>query len=99
MNTFLTSALDAETFRLIGVVGFIGYVSVYTALSLRFLNSESVTYFLCNTISATLVLISLSHEFNLASALIQVFWIGIGLVAIALRLWRGPVRQPAPVLA
>jgi hypothetical protein len=91
MTDPFTFALTPEVCRLLGVAGFLAYVANYAALSLRFLTSECMTYFAGNTLAATLVLISLSTDFNLASALIQGFWICIGLLAIALRL-RGRVR-------
>ncbi len=77
---------DADIFyRCVGVLGFTAYVCTYTCLTLRLLSSESIRYFAFNTCAASLVLISLSHEFNLASALIQVFWIILGVIGIALR--------------
>ncbi|MGH1415487.1 MAG: CBU_0592 family membrane protein [Pelagimonas sp.] len=81
---FDVSSVDAY-YRLAGVLGFCAYVCVYTCLTLRLLNSDSIRYFAYNTCAATLVLISLSHEFNLASALIQIFWIVLGVIGISLR--------------
>ena len=79
---------DVSVFRMIGVLGFMVYVGTYTCLTLRILNSDSIRYFVINTTAATLVLISLSHEFNLASALIQIFWIFLGVIGITLRVKR-----------
>lgn len=73
-------------YRYIGVAGFLLYVTVYSCLCLRILSSESIRYFVCNTFAASLVLISLSNEFNLASALIQIFWIILGVIGITLRI-------------
>ena len=78
----------ADLCRAIGVLGFLTYVANYSALSLRVLTSEDVTYFTLNIAAASMVMISLTQEFNLASALIQGFWIIIGAVAIGLRLRR-----------
>ena len=78
-------SIPADLCRIIGVMGFLTYVLNYAALGLRFVTGDSSLYFAGNTLAATLVLISLSADFNLASAMIQVFWIGIGLFAIALR--------------
>lgn len=85
MTDLLTASGQDALYRYIGVAGFFIYVCVYTCLSLRILSSDSIRYFVCNTFAASFVLISLSHEFNLASALIQIFWIVLGLIGITLR--------------
>lgn len=86
-NAFLAE-LDADAYRLIGLSGFGLYVTTYAALCFRLLTGDCVLYFLGNTAAAGLVLIGLSHDFNLAAALIQAFWIAIGVIAIVLRLAR-----------
>lgn len=77
-----------EMCRMVGVMGFLMYVANYVALSFRILSSESALYFAVNICAASMVLVSLSQDFNLASALIQSFWIVIGSFAILLRLRR-----------
>ncbi|CAN0601895.1 unnamed protein product [Ectocarpus sp. 12 AP-2014] len=80
---------DSETFfRFIGVVGFGLYVTNYSLLSSRVVSSESIGFFFMNTVAAAFVLASNYVEFNLASVMIQVFWIAIGFKAMAIR--RGP---------
>lgn len=77
---------DTETFfRFIGVIGFGLYVTNYSLLSSRVVSSESTGFFLMNTVAAAFVLTSNYVEFNLASVMIQVFWIAIGFKAIAIR--------------
>ena len=71
--------------RLLGVAGFALYVTNYLMLSWRWLDTESSAFFFLNTTAAALVLASNYVDFNLASALIQVFWIVIGFNAIFLR--------------
>lgn len=88
MIDFLSTTKPEEIFRAIGLCGFFLYVGVYAALSFRLVTGDCLSYFVGNTAAASLVLIGLSHEFNLASALIQVFWISIGIAAIVLRLLR-----------
>lgn len=90
MTPFL-STVPAEVFDAIGVAGFGLYVLNYTMLTFRKLGGETITYFALNWVAATLVLIGLTTSFNLASALIQIFWIGISTVAIVIRL-----RSPKP---
>ncbi len=77
---------DSETFfRFIGVIGFGLYVTNYSLLSSRVINSESVGFFAMNTLAAAFVLTSNYVEFNLASVMIQVFWIAIGFKAMMIR--------------
>lgn len=88
--------LTAAQCEFIGLIGFCTYVANYTALTLRWLRSDSITYFVINFCAASFVLIGLSASFNLAAALIQSFWIVISIIAIAIRLadrasWR-PIR-------
>ena len=76
----------ADFCRAIGVLGFLTYVFNYFALSFRILSSEHIRFFALNISAATMVLISLTQDFNLASVLIQSFWIVIGSLAIVIRL-------------
>ena len=88
MSFFLPGIGQIDGFQLLGLFGFFTYVTSYTCLSFRILSSESISYFALNTTAATLVMISLTRDFNLASALIQGFWIVLGVAAIGLRLHR-----------
>ncbi len=72
----------------LGVLGFGLYVLNYTALTNRWLSCESPAFFGINLSAAVLVLIGLSVNFNLASAMIQVFWIILSSWAIILRMVR-----------
>ena len=85
--------LPPQVFEAIGVVGFALYVLNYALLTFQRIHSASSTYFVLNLAAATLVLIGLTYSFNLASALIQLFWIVISITAIAVR-HRAPA-QPA----
>ncbi len=88
---------------LLGVIGFGLYVANYTALTNRWLSCESLTFFCINLSAAVLVLIGLSVNFNLASAMIQTFWIVLSSWAIVLRLIRPragrKMDQGAPLAA
>jgi len=79
-------ALPPDLFDAIGVLGFALYVLNYGLLTFQRINSASNTYFVLNLAAASLVLIGLTHSFNLASALIQLFWIVISIAAITIRL-------------
>ena len=85
MSEFMQSALGTDLLRILGVIGFMTYVCLYTCLSLRVLHSDSVLFLSGNIAAATLVLLSLAQDFNLAAALIQSFWIAMGIPAIILR--------------
>lgn len=86
------STIPTEVFDAIGVVGFGLYVLNYTLLTWHKVTSDQIMYFAVNLAAATLVLIGLTGAFNLAAALIQVFWIVISIIAIRIRL-----RQVRPV--
>lgn len=70
----------------IGFLGFFLYIANYSLVTFHIIDSREITFFCANIVAASCVLISLTQNFNLASALIQVCWICLGLVAIALRL-------------
>lgn len=85
-------------YEVIGVAGFGLYVTNYTLLTFHKLHSHDALYFGINLVAATLVLVSLSSSFNLASAMIQGFWVVISSAAILIRLRRnwqaGPQKGP-----
>ena len=80
------ASLPAQVSTGCGVVGFIFYLSNYTLVTFRVIDSQGIAFFLINICGACLILISLVQNFNLGSMLIQVFWICLGIIAIAIRL-------------
>lgn len=62
-----------------GMIGVLLYVGSYSALQFGKLDGNSIVYCLLNGCAASMVLISLIYDFNLASALIQVIWISVSL--------------------
>lgn len=84
--TIWTGNWPPELFEMIGVAGFVLYVLNYGLITIKWLNSDDISYFLLNWLAASFVLVGLIQSFNLASALIQIFWIGISTVAIVIRL-------------
>lgn len=78
----------SHVIELLGVVGFGLYVLNYTLLTFRRISGDCLTYFAINFSAASLVLIGLTTSFNLAAALVQVFWICMSTLAIILRLAR-----------
>jgi len=85
LNTLPTEVLDA-----IGVLGFGLYVLNYGLITFQRVQSNQICYFVMNGIAAAMVLIGLTSAFNLASAMIQVSWIIISIVAIVIRLRKSP---------
>ena len=79
MPTLLPQAFDIETAcRIVGILGFLTYMFGFAALQLRWICGNGPLFSTINILAATLVLISLAVDFNLASALIQVSWITMG---------------------
>ncbi len=68
--------------ELLGLAGVSFYVLSYFLLQLGKIEGRGIVYVLMNLAAASLVLISLTKDFNLASALIQTFWIVISLIGI-----------------
>lgn len=89
------SALDPGVYDAIGIAGFGLYVLNYTLLTFRKIQTESIMYFVMNACAAGMVLVGLTNAFNLASAMIQIFWVGISIIGIVMRLRndRGPVAK------
>ncbi len=73
-------------FDAIGIAGFGLYVLNYTMLTFQRVKSESIIYFVINGCAACMVLVGLTNAFNLAAAMIQIFFICISCVAILVRL-------------
>ncbi len=69
-------------FNVIGLSGTFLIVLVYFLLQLGKISPKSLTYNLMNLAGAILLLISLCHDFNLASFIIELFWIGASLIGL-----------------
>ena len=66
----------------IGILGFILYMLAYYLLLTGKIEGTDNSYIVMNFMAATCVLVSLIHNFILASALIQICWIGISIVGL-----------------
>lgn len=80
--------LDLSLFEVAGVFGFMLYVFNYAMLTLRRLTSDDISFFAINLSAAGLVLLGLTASFNLAAAMIQIFWIAMSVIGICLRMSR-----------
>lgn len=74
MDTWITDT--------IGMIGTALVVVAYYLLQLEKLNPKGLGYNLLNLVGAVLLLISLLFTFNLASFVIEVFWIGASLIGL-----------------
>lgn len=68
--------------RGIGVIGFLLYLIAFASLQLRWLCGHSRAHTLLSMMAAACVLVGLSVDFNLASALIQFSWIALGSIGL-----------------
>lgn len=94
MNFALQTSTILEA---IGVGGFLLYVLNYGMLTLRYINGHSITYFALNLLAASAVLIGLTVSFNLASAMIQVFWVIMSTIGMALHMRRTGHGENGPL--
>lgn len=75
-------------FTAIGMAGCACYIASYFLVQIGRIDGNDYCYVLLNLIAASLLLISLTQEFNLSSATVQIFWIMISIVGIARKLRR-----------
>ena len=71
--------------RLVGLFGVLLYVTGFLLLSTGRIDSSKPGYFILIFVAASCVLISLSVDFNLSAALIQLFYVKMSVGAILLR--------------
>lgn len=66
----------------LGSTGTIIVATLYFATQMRYLNSSDLLFPLGNLLGSALITFSLAYNFNLASALMEFFWISISLIGI-----------------
>ncbi|MFT4615240.1 MAG: putative membrane protein [Bacteroidia bacterium] len=71
----------------VGLVGTFLVVLAYYLLQLERTHPQSLSYNMINLVGAALLLISLCFNFNLASFVIEIFWIGASLIGLW-KYWR-----------
>ncbi len=71
-----------DLFDLVGNVGVGLIILAYLALQIERMSARDLSYSVLNAVGAGLILVSLSSDFNLSAAIIEVFWIGISLIGI-----------------
>lgn len=80
----MTELLDSLTFAdAVGSFGALIVVIAYFATQVRMMNSDDLAFPIVNLIGSILIVYSLLENFNLASMLIESFWIAISVFGIA----------------
>ncbi|WP_170786337.1 CBU_0592 family membrane protein [Ruegeria lacuscaerulensis] len=79
MADFITSLTLADA---IGSFGALVVVAAYFATQMRMMNSDDLAFPILNLAGSILIVYSLLENFNLASMLIETFWILISLIGI-----------------
>jgi len=80
-------------FDVSGMIGVALIIVTYAAVQARKMEATHISYSLTNLIGAVMILISLLYNFNLASFIIEIFWILISLWGIVE--WLKSRNQPA----
>ena len=88
INVFLTFLAKHELAEPFGIGGVVIYLGSYFALQIGLIRGQGYLYPSLNVVAAIFVIFSLTTDFNLAAALIQVSFIIISLVGLA-RNWLG----------
>lgn len=71
----------------IGMLGTLMVVLAYYLLQLERTDPKGLAYNVINLVGAVFLLVSLCYNFNLASFVIEVFWIGASMIGL-FRYWR-----------
>jgi hypothetical protein len=80
--TLRESSVNSVLVDIIGMTGTFLVVASYFLLQLKKLDAEGLAYNAMNLIGAIFLLISLCYKFNLASFVIELFWIAASLIGI-----------------
>ena len=98
MNEILhTLRAYPDILQAIGLVGFMLYVGAFSAIQSGRLCGNGILFSTNQVVAASCVLISLLGAFNLASFLIQVSYIGIGIYGIAIRRRHARTNRSRPL--
>ncbi len=77
---------------MIGMTGTLLVVLAYFLLQLEKADAKGIIYNMMNLIGAILLLVSLCFNFNLASFVIELFWISASLIGV-IKYYRRPVPE------
>ena len=79
MTDFLSNLGYADA---VGTLGTLIVVAAYFATQMRFINSDDLIFPALNLLGSLPIAFSLYYSFNLASVLMEFFWIAISLLGI-----------------
>jgi len=80
----------------IGSAGVALIIVAYAAVQLRRMKPEYLSYSVMNLVGAALILVSLRYNFNMASVIIEIFWIMISLWGIVLWFRHRSMQRQTP---
>jgi len=79
----MSELFAALTFAdLVGSIGTLIVTAAYFATQMRYLNSDDILFPAANLVGSLFMAYSLVYAFNLASALMELFWILISIAGI-----------------
>lgn len=78
---------------IVGTIGVIMIVGAFSLLQLQRVDSDSASYSLFNGVGAALILFSLCFEFNLASFMLEFFWLIASIVGLVRRRTKNTPEQ------
>ena len=79
----MTDVLNSLTIvDAVGSAGALVVVAAYFATQMRMMNSDDLAFPVVNLVGSVLIVYSLLQNFNLASMLIESFWIAISVIGI-----------------
>ena len=82
-------------FDIVGTIGVGLIIVAYAAVQGGRMKSGQLSYSITNLVGAAMILVSLRYNFNLASVIIEVFWILISVWGIVLW-WKRRSRNTEP---
>ena len=85
-----------EWHDLVGSAGVLLILCAYFALQAEKLAAHSLAYLWMNLSGATLVIVSLTQEFNLSAFVVEAFWVLISIMGLIRRGRSTPRRFPLP---
>jgi hypothetical protein len=88
-----STSLSAQLPDLVGMVGVLLLLLAYFLLQTGRLSREILSYSLLNALGSFLILVSLYFDFNLPSAVIELFWLLISIYGV-LRCVREGAKRP-----
>jgi hypothetical protein len=71
----------------VGNLGVLLVLGTYLLVQLDRLDIRRPVYSICNALGAILIIVSLLHDFNLSSFVIEIVWLAISLLGL-FRWWR-----------